>query len=290
MKSMNFTSKLTLALAAGSFLCPIAAYAGPTTGPTTGSTAAAVSIKFQDCKCGPTSGNFTINPGSSANGSGTGVQELSAAVATGETSAEANAGTKTGKSVELKKGEYGSNSGGTNASAKGWSQPVTFSYVSTSDVSSKKDTRDYSYSYKSQVNQEADSASSKKKSNSETYNATNSTNGTAANGTKGTGRSENETANSGSGIASNGSSESETSSKGKDSSSYSTSSNTSGGTKKSTEDSSSQSSNSASSNSQNGNSTSTVDNTTKVLNTDKTKTRYDYTGSAAGLYYIPVTK
>jgi hypothetical protein len=268
---MNFPSKLTLVVAAGSIFCPIAAYAGPTTG----STAAAVSIKFQDCKCGPTKGDFSINPGGNANGGGSGVQELSAAVATGETKAKANSE---------------SNKSGTTASAVGFSQPVTFSYVTTSDVSNQKDTRDYSSKYNSQYNEASESASSKKKSDYETYNATNRTQGDAANGTKGTGRSENETANSGGGNGSDASSESETSSKGKNSSSYSTSSNNSGGSKNTTEGSSSESTKSQSSNSQDGYSSNTIDNTSNVLNKTNTGTSYEYTGSAAGLSYIPIIK
>ena len=81
---MNFASKLTLALAAGSIFLPLAAQALPAT---TGTTAAAVSIKFQNS--GKTSGGYSINPGGNASGGGTGVQELSAAVATGETKANA---------------------------------------------------------------------------------------------------------------------------------------------------------------------------------------------------------
>jgi hypothetical protein len=268
---MNYKSKLTLALAASSLLYPVAAFAGPTTG----STAAAVSIKFQDCKCGPNSGGFSINPGGNANGNGNGVQELSAAVATGETKANA---------------ESSSDKSGTNASARGYSKPVTFSYVTNSDVRNRTETRDYTLNETSQYNQAQESARSKIKSDYETYNATNRTQGDAANGTKGTGRSENETANSGSGKVSDGSSDSETSSTGKKSSSYSTSSNNSGGTKNTTEGSNSESTRSQSSNSQDGNTTRTTENTSDVSNKTKTGTTYEYTGSAAGLSYIPIIK
>jgi hypothetical protein len=137
---MNFPSKFTLAVATASIFYPIAAYAGPTTG----STAAAVSIKFQDCHCGPTSGNFSITPGGTASGGGSGVQELSAAVATGETKAQAEAGS--GRS-----GERGRSV--TDASAKGYSAPVHFSYKTYSDVSNKK--YDSEYTYHSKYEKEA---------------------------------------------------------------------------------------------------------------------------------------
>jgi hypothetical protein len=113
---MKFTSKIALALIA-STTAGIAAY--PMTAaanPVTGSTAAAVSIKFQ--KSGA-SGGFSIAPGSNATGGGTGVQELSAAVATGETSATANAH---------------STHQGTSANANGYSAPVYFSYETHNDV------------------------------------------------------------------------------------------------------------------------------------------------------------
>jgi hypothetical protein len=117
---MNFSSKFTLAIATASILCPLAAVANPVSTGSTGSTAAAVSIKFQDCKCGPTSGNFSINPGGNASGGGNGVQELSAAVATGETKAKAEASSK---------------KSGTNASAYGYSKPVSFTYEKSASES-----------------------------------------------------------------------------------------------------------------------------------------------------------
>ena len=133
---MNFTSKLTIAIATAAAICPIAANASPVV--STGSTAAAVSIKFQNYERGSTSGNFSINPGANANGSGTGVQELSAAVATGETKAKA---------------ESASRSSGTTASAKGYSEPVSFKYTTTSDVSNSNKQSEYTYrsEYKEQA-------------------------------------------------------------------------------------------------------------------------------------------
>ena len=125
---MNFPSKLTIAIATAAAICPIAANASPVV--STGSTAAAVSIKFQNYERGSTSGNFSINPGANANGSGTGVQELSAAVATGETKAKA---------------ESASRSSGTTASAKGYSEPVSFKYITTSDVSNSNKQSEYAY-------------------------------------------------------------------------------------------------------------------------------------------------
>ena len=106
---MNFNTKIAFALIAtttAGVVSPMVANASPTTG----STAAAVSIVFQ--KKGGT-GGFTINPGSTANGGGSGIQELSAAVATGETSATAAAQ---------------SNKKGTSATANGFSAPVTLTY------------------------------------------------------------------------------------------------------------------------------------------------------------------
>jgi hypothetical protein len=105
---MKLTSKIALALVAtttAAIVAPLAATANPVTG----STAAAVSIKFG--KYG--NGNFSITPGSNANGGGTNVQELSAAVATGETDAKAKSS---------------SSRMGTSADAIGYSAPVTLSY------------------------------------------------------------------------------------------------------------------------------------------------------------------
>ncbi|WP_310481130.1 hypothetical protein [Chamaesiphon sp. VAR_48_metabat_403] len=149
---MNFSSKFTLAIATASILCPLAAVANPVSTGSTGSTAAAVSIKFQDCKCGPTSGNFSINPGGNASGGGNGVQELSAAVATGETKAKAEASSK---------------KSGTNASAYGYSKPVSFSYETYSDVSNKKYRSEYTQNSEYQKEAAIEFAASQKKSESE---------------------------------------------------------------------------------------------------------------------------
>ncbi len=116
---MNLTSKIALALVASTtaaIVTPLVASANPVTG----STAAAVSIKFG--KYG--SGNFSIQPGSNANGGGSNVQELSAAVATGETTANA-------KAQSTRKG--------TSADASGYSAPVYFSYE-TYNTSNKTQT------------------------------------------------------------------------------------------------------------------------------------------------------
>jgi hypothetical protein len=267
---MKLSSKLTLAIAAASVICPIAANAAPITG----STAATVSIKFNDCKCGPTSGQYSITPGGNATGSGSGVKELSAAVATGETKAEANSM---------------SNYSGTSASATGFSKPVTFTYVNTSDISNRTDTSNYSYNSTSQNNKDQKSAWSKKTTDAETYNAANATAGNATNGTNGKGETSNVTANSASGFGSDGSGDSQTSS-GKKGSSYSTSSNTSSGSKNSTENSTLDTAKSQSSNSQDGLTTAKVDNTSNTLNTTKNGTSYNYTGSSAGLANIPIIK
>jgi hypothetical protein len=267
---MKLSSKLTFAIAAASVICPIVANASPITG----STAATVSIKFNECKCGPTSGNYSITPGGNATGSGSGVKELSAAVATGETKAEATS--QSGYS-------------GTSASATGFSKPVKFTYVNTSDVSSSVETRNYSYNTTSQKNKAQQSAESKKKSESESYTAANATAGTATNGTKGKGTSSNYTENSASGTGSEGSGNSNTSS-GKKGSSYSTSTNTSSGNEKNTENSSLETAKSQSSNSQNGSTTAKVDNKSDTLNTTNKVTTYEYTGSSAGLANIPIIK
>jgi hypothetical protein len=117
---MSFNSKIALAIVATALLTPFAASASDVT---TGSTAAAVSIKFNKCgSCGNT-GNFSITPGGTATGGGSGVSELSAAVATGETEAHA---------------QSGSNRFGTSATANGYSAPVNFSYEATTAHNSNK--------------------------------------------------------------------------------------------------------------------------------------------------------
>jgi hypothetical protein len=146
---MNFSSKLTVAMATAAIFCPLAASANPVS---TGSTAAAVSIKFQECKCGPTSGNFSIDPGRNANGGGTGVQELSAAVATGETKAKANAA---------------SDRSGTKANAYGYSAPVSFSYRSYSDLSNRQYRSEYSQNSEYKEEAAVEFASNQKKNRSQ---------------------------------------------------------------------------------------------------------------------------
>lgn len=116
---MNFQSKIAILIVAGS-ACGAMAYPMVAAAvPATGSTAAAVSIKFQ--KHGG-NGSFSINPGGNANGNGNGVQELSAAVATGETDAQA-------------KSQSGRN--GTSANASGYSAPVFLKYETHNDLVKK---------------------------------------------------------------------------------------------------------------------------------------------------------
>lgn len=146
---MNFSSKFTVAMATAAVFCPLAASANPVS---TGSTAAAVSIKFHECKCGPTSGNFSIDPGRNANGSGSGVKELSAAVATGETKAKANAS---------------SDRSGTKANAYGYSVPVSFSYRSYSDLSNRQYRSEYSQNSEYKEQAAVEFASNQKKSRSQ---------------------------------------------------------------------------------------------------------------------------
>lgn len=151
---MNFSSKFTVAMATAAVFCPLAASANPvsTGSPSTGSTAAAVSIKFQKCKCGPTDGNFSIDPGRNTNGSGSGIKELSAAVATGETKAKANAS---------------SDRSGTKANAYGYSAPVSFSYRSYSDLSNRQYRSEYSQNSEYKEQAAVEFASNKKKSRSQ---------------------------------------------------------------------------------------------------------------------------
>ncbi|NJR32348.1 MAG: hypothetical protein HC778_05275 [Chamaesiphon sp. CSU_1_12] len=147
---MNFQSKLTLALVASSAVFPMAAQALPTTG----TTAAAVSIKFD----GTSNGNFQIQPGTNATGGGTGVRELSAAVATGETESTAS-------SASLTSGP----NAGTTATARGFSTPVTFSYVSTSDIVRTNNTSDSVNFSTSQENRSNVQATTTKNSNFDNY-------------------------------------------------------------------------------------------------------------------------
>jgi hypothetical protein len=269
---MNFTSKLTLVLAAtATTIFPIAAYAGPSTG----STAAAVSIKFSDYKHGSTSGYSTIAPSGAVNAGGSGVKELSAAVATGETSAIATSA---------------SHGNGTTATANGFSQPVTFKYVHNQSTSNSVDAREYASHEKSQYNQQNQSASGEKQSNYSTAHTANSTNGHASNGTKGKGSSSNVTANSGGGSGSAGTGNSVTTSGGKKSSTYSASNNSSSGNADSTHGGNSDNRRSESGNSQNGSATSVTEKTNNALNTTAGVTTYEYTGTSAGLFYIPAIK
>jgi hypothetical protein len=146
---MNFSSKFTVAMATAAVFYPLAVSANPVS---TGSTAAAVSIKFQECKCGPTSGNFSIDPGRNTNGGGTGVKELSAAVATGETKAKANAS---------------SDRSGTKANAYGYSAPVTFSYRSYSDLNNRQYRSEYSQNSEYKEEAAVEFAASQKKNRSQ---------------------------------------------------------------------------------------------------------------------------
>jgi hypothetical protein len=131
IKIMSFSTKIALiVVATGAIFSPIAALAD------TGSTAAAVSIKFN--KHSDTQGQFSITPGGNASGGGTGISELSAAVATGETSAIANSA---------------SSKNGTTANANGWSAPVTFGYEAATLHTTNQNA--YEYTSASAYQQEA---------------------------------------------------------------------------------------------------------------------------------------
>jgi hypothetical protein len=128
---MNLLSKLTLSVAlitiAGSAIAPTTVAE-----PVLGTTAAAISIKFQDSV--PSSGSFSVNTGNgggATNGNTTGVKEISAAIATGETKATATTA---------------SSGNGTAATSEGFSQPVTFKFNTlntTSSASSIQSNYDY---------------------------------------------------------------------------------------------------------------------------------------------------
>jgi hypothetical protein len=266
---MNFPSKLTLAVATAAVLCPIAAYAGPTTG----STAAAVSIKFDGTAA---SGYSTIAPGgTTSTGGSNGIKELSAAVATGESSAIATSSSYVG---------------GTNSSANGWSAPVTFNYTTSSDVSNKADTLENYSKYQTQNNSNYQSAYVDKNTGYNTSNEANATNAGATNGTKGKAATDNRSSNNAGGTGSSGSDSSQTSSSDKDSSSYSTANNNSSGNKNGTFGSSSDKNGGQSGSAQNSTSGNTDIKTSNILNTTNTRTNYNYTGSSAGLSYIPIIK
>jgi hypothetical protein len=119
IKNMSFTTKIAVVFAAALILSPIAASAD--------STAAAVSIKFKPCDTCSSNGGFSITPGANASGGGAGVSELSAAVATGETSAIANSA---------------SGKDGTIANASGWSAPVSFAYEAVNMFAAKQNVYD----------------------------------------------------------------------------------------------------------------------------------------------------
>lgn len=127
---MSFSTKIAVIITTAAIFSPVAAFAD------TGSTAASVSIKFNSHS--NTTGKFSITPGGNASGGGTGISELSAAVATGETSAMADsASSKTG----------------TTANANGWSAPVTFGYeASTANTSEQSN---YQYTAASKYEQQA---------------------------------------------------------------------------------------------------------------------------------------
>ena len=207
---MKFLSKITLALAAGSMFCPLVAQAAPVTN--TGSTAAAVSIKFE----GTSNGNFSIQPGSNAYGGGTGVRELSAAVATGETQSDASSS---------------STKFGTTATAKGFSQPVTFTYSTYSDISNISKNSEFANSSQSQKNSASQSANSQDgfTNTASSRNADNASNNTAQ-----------------------------------------------------------KNSASQSANSQDGSTITSTGKNADINNSNKNGTSYNYTGSSAGLSFIPL--
>ena len=266
---MNFPSKLTLAVATAAVLCPIAAYAGPTTG----STAAAVSIKFEG---NATTGYSTISPGGATNAGGSnGIKELSAAVATGESSAQANASSYVG---------------GTNSNANGWSAPVTFTYSTSSDISNKTDTYENYTKYQTQNNNNYQSAYVDNSKINTSSNEANATNASATNGTKGKAETRNISGNNSSGTGSSGSNDSTTGSSDKDSSSYSTANNNSSGNKNGTTGNNSDKNGSQSGSAQNSASGNNDTKNSNILNTTNTKTNYSYMGSSAGLSYIPIIK
>jgi hypothetical protein len=148
---MNFSTKIAFALVATTTAGVVAYPMVATAGPSTGSTAAAVSIKFQ--KSGGT-GGFTITPGSTATGSGSGIQELSAAVATGETLATAEA-----KSTKQ----------GTSATANGFSAPVTLSYETYNTQTKVQGTSESTAYSEFKAQAAVDFAASQKTSQSASY-------------------------------------------------------------------------------------------------------------------------
>lgn len=107
---MKLLSKLTLTLSVVMAVIKLADPMPVSAQTASSATAAAVSIKFQESSVG---NGFSLNPNGSATGNVNGVQDISAAIATGETRATATTG-------------IGTN--GTNASSEGYSQPVTFKF------------------------------------------------------------------------------------------------------------------------------------------------------------------
>jgi hypothetical protein len=152
---MSFSTKIAAILATAAIFSPVAAFAN------TGSTAAAVSIKFNSHS--NTTGKFSITPGGNASGGGNGISELSAAVATGETSATADSA---------------SSKHGTTANANGWSAPVTFGYeASTANTSEQSN---YQYSAASKYEQQAALAFAAKQSQYQHSSGQSSKNATLA--------------------------------------------------------------------------------------------------------------
>ncbi len=127
---MSFSTKIAVIIATAAIFSPVAAFAD------TGSTAAAVSIKFNSHSA--TAGKFSITPGGNASGGGTGISELSAAVATGETSAKADSS---------------SSKHGTTANADGWSAPVEFGYEAV--TANTSDQSKYQYTAASKYEEQA---------------------------------------------------------------------------------------------------------------------------------------
>lgn len=267
---MKFSIKVALAIVTAAIISPIAANANPVV--STGSTAAAVSIKFNDCRCGG-NGGFSITPGGNTNGGGAGVKELSAAVATGETSAIAN-------SASTKKG--------TTAHANGYSTPVSFTYYTSSDIGSSKVTSDYTTASEYVNHTASQSAMAEDESKYAANSTANKTTGTTSNGTKGTGSTTNIAINAASGGLSGGGDLSKTASKGKGSSTYSASSNTGSGKATNTASSTEKSSSSESANAQHDGKSATVHNTSDTQSHNVSATGYTYTGTSAGLSLIPI--
>ena len=113
---MNLLSKFTLVTSVVIMSAQIINPTPAAADSVSSATAAAVSIKFQNSS---TTNGFSLNPNGSATGNVNGVQDISAAIATGETKATATTGIS---------------GNGTNATSEGYSQPVAFKYNSFSNV------------------------------------------------------------------------------------------------------------------------------------------------------------